>query len=43
VTAGPLTSRHERRPSLRPLGLLLGLLAAVWLAALALIVAQLAQ
>jgi hypothetical protein len=42
VTAGPLTSRDERRPSLRPLGIVLALLAAVWVAAFVLIVAQLA-
>jgi hypothetical protein len=37
----PSTSSIETRPSLRPLALLVGMLAAVWLAAFVLIVVQL--
>jgi hypothetical protein len=36
------TAPAETRPSLRPLALMLGALAALWLTALALIVAQIA-
>jgi hypothetical protein len=37
----PRTSSAEGRPSLRPLALLLGMLAGAWLAAIVLIVVQL--
>jgi hypothetical protein len=41
VELPPSVSPIEQRPSLRPLALLLAALAAVWLAALGLIVARL--
>jgi len=41
MEARPTTSPPESRPSLRPLGVLVGALAATWIAAICLILVQL--